>query len=137
MYKKILDNKGVLLSLMLPLMLTVACTSLPERLQPVPGASACYIIYDAGSSATRLFIYQETESGWVKHKGPETTALADPVRVRLLLLLELLYPWIAGRVYRTVLSHLCVAQFLSRLVQVLSSLPTLLWGDLPERLCLA
>ena len=57
-----------------------ACSSTPERVQPDPDASACYIIYDAGSSATRLFIYEETGSGWLKHKGPETDALSDPVR---------------------------------------------------------
>ncbi len=51
-----------------------------ERPQPSQDASACYIIYDAGSSATRLFIYQETATGWLKHKGPETDALSDPIR---------------------------------------------------------
>lgn len=61
-------------------LLTAACTSSPERAQPDPDASRCYIIYDAGSSATRLFIYQETAKGWLKHKGPQTGALSDPVR---------------------------------------------------------
>ncbi|NNL00010.1 MAG: nucleoside phosphatase [Xanthomonadales bacterium] len=41
---------------------------------------ACHIIYDAGSSATRLFVYQRTTSGWQGHRGPVTDALADPVR---------------------------------------------------------
>lgn len=40
----------------------------------------CYIAYNAGSSGTRLFIYQQTAAGWVTHRGPETVALADPVR---------------------------------------------------------
>jgi len=75
-----LNNKVLYLTLILSLVLTVACTGPPERVQPGPGVSACYIIYDAGSSATRLFVYQETETGWLKHKGPETAALSDPVR---------------------------------------------------------
>jgi len=65
--------------LLLPIL--AACTSTTERSQPGPDASACFIIYDAGSSATRLFIYQETATGWVKHRGPETDALSDPVRM--------------------------------------------------------
>jgi hypothetical protein len=78
--KKDFNNKGVWFSLMLTLVLTGACTTPAKRLQPDADATACYIIYDAGSSATRLFIYQETASGWVMHKGPETGALSDPVR---------------------------------------------------------
>jgi hypothetical protein len=62
------------------LLFVAACSSTTERVQPDPDASACYIIYDAGSSATRLFIYEETDSGWLKHKGPETDAFSDPVR---------------------------------------------------------
>jgi hypothetical protein len=41
---------------------------------------ACHIIYDAGSSSTRLFVYQRTASGWQAQRGPVTDALADPVR---------------------------------------------------------
>lgn len=67
-------------SLLLWSVLVAACTSSPERLKPGPDASACYIIYDAGSSATRLFVYQETATGWLNHKGPKTGALSDPIR---------------------------------------------------------
>jgi len=68
------------LAMMSSLLLTAACTSRMERPQPSQDASACYIIYDAGSSKTRLFIYEETAKGWLKHKGPETDALSDPIR---------------------------------------------------------
>jgi hypothetical protein len=73
-------NNGLCLSLMLWLVITTACTTTVERVQPDSDATSCHIIYDAGSSATRLFVYQETATGWSKHKGPETDALADPVR---------------------------------------------------------
>ena len=66
--------------LVLALGVTVACTSPVKRSQPGDAAAACYIIYDAGSSATRLFIYQEAATGWLKHTGPQTDALSDPVR---------------------------------------------------------
>lgn len=43
--------------------------------------SACYIVYDAGSSGTRLYIYEkQPNSQWVEHEGPKVDALADPVR---------------------------------------------------------
>jgi len=42
--------------------------------------SPCQIVYDAGSSGTRLFIYQKVNENWIEHKGPKTVALADPVR---------------------------------------------------------
>ena len=55
----------------LTLVLAVACTTPLDKVQPVDDVSDCHIIYDAGSSETRLFIYQETASGWLKHKGPQ------------------------------------------------------------------
>lgn len=42
--------------------------------------AACYAIYDAGSSGTRLTIYKQKKSGFKKHKGPKSSALADPIR---------------------------------------------------------
>lgn len=40
----------------------------------------CHVIYDAGSSGTRLYIYQQQGDGWLSHEGPKVSALADPVR---------------------------------------------------------
>ena len=40
----------------------------------------CHIMYDAGSSGTRLYIYEQQDSIWVPHEGPKVGALADPVR---------------------------------------------------------
>jgi len=51
----------------------------PER-RAGAGVPACYVIYDAGSSRTRLFVYEQTATGWTMHRGPATAALADPVR---------------------------------------------------------
>lgn len=77
---KKINRIALYFTLMLSLVFAVACSSTVERPQPDDDASACYVIYDAGSSATRLYIYQETEAGWIKHTGPETDALSDPVR---------------------------------------------------------
>lgn len=40
----------------------------------------CYVIYDAGSSGTRLNIIQRSDGGWISHVGPTAGALADPAR---------------------------------------------------------
>jgi len=40
----------------------------------------CNVVYDAGSSRSRLFIYEQTAKGWSMHRGPGTAALADPIR---------------------------------------------------------
>jgi len=58
----------------------VACTSHIEQSRVTGELSSCHIIYDAGSSRTRLYVYQQTAAGWVKHQGPKTGALADPIR---------------------------------------------------------
>lgn len=74
-------NRFVLcLLLVFTLVFTAACTTPSEIVQPGVDATDCHIIYDAGSSATRLYIYQETPSGWLKHKGPHTDPLSDPIR---------------------------------------------------------
>lgn len=57
-----------------------ACSTQFGQLQPSNELPACHIIYDAGSSETRLYIYQQSATGWLKHQGPRTLALADPVR---------------------------------------------------------
>jgi len=48
--------------------------------QARPGVPACFVMYDAGSSRTRLFVYEQTDTGWLMHSGPTTAALADPIR---------------------------------------------------------
>jgi hypothetical protein len=42
----------------------------------------CRIIFDAGSSGTRLYIYEKGsgENAWIEHEGPKVEAIADPVR---------------------------------------------------------
>ncbi len=44
--------------------------------------SNCRIIYDAGSSGTRLYIYEKAPgvNAWIEHEGPKVDAIADPVR---------------------------------------------------------
>jgi len=52
----------------------------PEVLVSAGAASDCQILYDAGSSGTRLYIYQKTGENWAEHEGPKVSALADPIR---------------------------------------------------------
>lgn len=70
----------LLLSLPVLVLWLGACTMREERPQFESNVTPCSIIYDAGSKRTRLYIYQQTAAGWVKHRGPKTSALADPVR---------------------------------------------------------
>jgi hypothetical protein len=42
--------------------------------------NACYIMYDAGSSGTRLYVYEQDNGKLIEHEGPKVAALADPVR---------------------------------------------------------
>lgn len=59
-------------------LILTACSST----RPQDGSASldvCQVIYDAGSSGTRLYIYQQTGTGWIKHRGPRMAALADPV----------------------------------------------------------
>lgn len=61
-------------------LLMAACSTAVERTQGGGFVSSCHIVYDAGSSKTRLFIYEQSATAWLQHRGPKTGALADPVR---------------------------------------------------------
>ena len=63
------------------LLLVVGCAPTGEA-PPSPSAarSDCYATFDAGSSGTRLLVYERQSSEWVTHTGPKVEALADPVR---------------------------------------------------------
>ncbi len=69
-------------------LLLAACSTAPDEGGSATGAAAneiangvaCHIVYDAGSTGTRLYIYQQTAAGWKQHSGPKTAALSDPVR---------------------------------------------------------
>ena len=62
------------------LLLFVACTPLVGQKEIAQLPPACHAIYDAGSQSTRLYIYEQSELGWIRHDGPRTGALADPAR---------------------------------------------------------
>lgn len=57
-----------------------ACTRQVETVTTKTVLPVCHIIYDAGSADTRLYVYQKTGTGWLKHTGPSVSALADPLR---------------------------------------------------------
>jgi len=40
---------------------------------------SCYIFYDAGSSGTRLYLYEKREKDWIVHKGKKSSALSDSI----------------------------------------------------------
>lgn len=40
----------------------------------------CHIVYDAGSSGTRMYVYEQQQERWKIHQGPKIEALADPIR---------------------------------------------------------
>lgn len=74
--------KSVLLLGVLVL-LTAGCSGPMESVKPEATAlqpSSCYIVFDAGSSGTRLFVYEKQGTAWREHQGPKVSALADPVR---------------------------------------------------------
>lgn len=52
----------------------------PSPASPSTNKNSCYIMYDAGSSGTRLYIYEQNGSELLEHEGPKVAALADPVR---------------------------------------------------------
>jgi hypothetical protein len=53
-----------------------------EPIQPVAASKppVCQIVFDAGSSGTRLYVYEKQGKNWLEHAGPKVSALADPVR---------------------------------------------------------
>lgn len=61
-------------------LLATACSRQTEPVSVAEELPDCYIIFDAGSKGTRLYVYQRSGSGWLEHRGPRTVALADPVR---------------------------------------------------------
>jgi hypothetical protein len=82
-------HKLFLTGLVAGLAFLAGCGSLPPRDAGHTGTTAtpladgrvtCQIVFDAGSSGTRLFVYARQGSAWVEHPGPKTGALADPVR---------------------------------------------------------
>jgi len=73
-------KQKLLLLLFLISLLLGACSSYLEPIPAQGSISSCQLVYDAGSSGTRLYIYELTSQGWTRHRGPRTGALADPVR---------------------------------------------------------
>lgn len=57
-----------------------SCASAQQTVGQHSEAPTCHIIFDAGSSGTRLYVYERQGSQWVAHEGPKVGALADPVR---------------------------------------------------------
>src|SRR5262245_54410589 len=56
------------------------CHTPPVLVRTEETRSTCYIVYDAGSSGTRLYIYAQDDAELREHEGPKVSALADPVR---------------------------------------------------------
>jgi hypothetical protein len=69
-----------ILTAVIPAVLLCTCATPVEQAQNIADVSPCHIIYDAGSSGTRLYVYARTAGAWVQHRGPDSDALADPVR---------------------------------------------------------
>ena len=81
MHEMRLPGRSLMVLLLTAIAIAAAgCKSAPPRGTAAGDNSGCYVIYDAGSSKTRLFVYQRTPAGWLRHPGPTSGALADPVR---------------------------------------------------------
>lgn len=52
----------------------------PAAAAPAKSLPACQVIFDAGSSGTRLAVFVRKGKIWEEHAGPKVSALADPVR---------------------------------------------------------
>lgn len=59
---------------------SVGCKSVETAGRLGENKPACYVLYDVGSSRSRLYLYEQVNNGWRVHKGPGTAALADPIR---------------------------------------------------------
>ena len=77
---RLLRRPRLFLLLMAVAISAAGCKSAAPRGAAAGDTSSCYVVYDAGSSRTRLFVYQRMPAGWRQHPGPTTAALADPVR---------------------------------------------------------
>ncbi len=75
-----ISQRSIFLCLIFFALLPGACTLHTDYALSKNDVSVCNVVYDAGSSRTRLYVYQQTATGWLKHSGPRTAALADPVR---------------------------------------------------------
>ncbi len=60
--------------------LTVIAASHAWAQSPGSEAPSCHIVFDAGSSGTRLYVFEQEGENWVSHEGPRSSALADPIR---------------------------------------------------------
>ena len=69
------DKEQAMKYIMILIVTTLLCSTASAQ-----QVATCHIMYDAGSSGTRLYIYEQQESKWVRHEGPKVGALADPVR---------------------------------------------------------
>ncbi len=74
------SKQNLTLLLFVLALLPGACTTSIDYPQSTNRVSSCHIVYDAGSSGTRLYVYEQTPAGWLRHRGPTTGPLADPVR---------------------------------------------------------
>jgi len=63
------------------LILSLLLISCSNQIPPKPNNSPlCHAVYDAGSSGTRLYLYQNKNGQWIEHAGAKVSALADPIR---------------------------------------------------------
>jgi hypothetical protein len=65
------------------LFVITGCSTLVEPVKQearIENRPSCQIIFDAGSSGTRLYVYEKQGDNWLEHPGPKVSALADPVR---------------------------------------------------------
>ena len=69
--------------LVLSILVLSSCTSTSTSTSTpiLSQKNSCHIIYDAGSSGTRLFIYEQSGTDLFAHSGPKIEALATPLNV--------------------------------------------------------